>query len=112
MAKAKKTWKLVLTSIILSIIILAAFIAVFISFIVPSYDITQEQIYNVLTKALPILIGLVFIEIALISARRGEDDYKDNIDKLSPNSYDSPLYSRPLRTWERRQKAQRAFLQL
>ena len=96
MAKAKKTWKLVLTSIILSIIILAAFIAVFISFIVPSYDITQEQIYNVLTKALPILIGLVFIEIALISARRGEDDYKDNIDKLSPNSYDSPLYSRPM----------------
>ena len=86
MAKAKKTWKLVLTSIILSIIILAAFIAVFISFIVPSYDITQEQIYNVLTKALPILIGLVFIEIALISARRVEDDYKDNIDKLSPNS--------------------------
>ena len=96
MAKARKTWKLVLTSIILSIIILAAFTAVFISLIVPSYDITQEQIYSVLTKALPILIGLVFLEIALISSRRGDDDFKDNIDKLSPNSYDSPLYTAPL----------------
>lgn len=92
MAKARKTWKLVLTSIILSIIILAAFTAVFITLIVPSYDITREQIYNVLTKALPILIGLVFLEIALISSRRGDDDYRDNIDKLAPNSYDSPLY--------------------
>ena len=96
MAKARKTWKLVLTSIILSIIILAAFTAVFITLIVPAYDITREQIYNVLTKALPILIGLVFLEIALISSRRGDDDYRDNIDKLAPNAYDSPLYSAPL----------------
>ena len=96
MAKARKTWKLVLTSIILSIIILAAFTAVFITLIVPSYDITREQIYNVLTKALPILIGLVFLEIALISSRRGDDDYRDNIDKLAPNAYDSPLYSAPI----------------
>lgn len=96
MAKAKKTWKLILTSIILSIIVLAAFTAVFISIIVPSYDITREQIYSVLTKALPILIGLIFIEIALISSRRGDDDYKDNIDKLSPNAYDSPLYTAPV----------------
>ena len=96
MAKARKTWKLVLTSIILSVIILAAFTAVFITLIVPAYDITREQIYNVLTKALPILIGLVFLEIALISSRRGDDDYRDNIDKLAPNAYDSPLYSAPL----------------
>ena len=96
MAKARKTWKLVLTSIILSIIILAAFTAVFITLIVPSYDITREQIYDGLTKALPSLIGLVLLEIALISSRRGDDDYRDNIDKLAPNSYDSPLYSAPV----------------
>ena len=96
MAKARKTWKLVLTSIILSVLILAAFTAVFISFIVPSYNITKEQIYSVLTKALPILIGLIFLEIALISSRRSDDDYRDNIDKLAPNAYDSPLYSRPM----------------
>lgn len=96
MTKAKKTWKLVLISVILSILILAAFTAVFIHLIVPAYNISQEQIYSVLTKALPILIGLVFIEIALISSRRGEDDYRENIDKLAPNAYDSPLYSAPV----------------
>ncbi len=96
MAKAKKTWKLVLISVILSILILAAFTAVFIHLIVPAYNISQEQIYSVLTKALPILIGLVFIEIALISSRKGEEDYRGNIDKLAPNAYDSPLYSAPV----------------
>ncbi len=96
MARAKKTWKLVLTSVILSILILAAFTAVFIRLIVPAYNITREQIYGILTKALPVLIGLVFIEIALVSSRRSENDYRDNIDRLSPNAYDSPLYTRPL----------------
>lgn len=96
MAKAKKTWKLVLISVILSVLILAAFTAVFIHLIVPAYNISQEQIYSVLTKALPILIGLVFIEIALISSRKGEEDYRENIDKLAPNAYDSPLYSAPV----------------
>ena len=96
MAKAKKTWKLVLISVILSVLILAAFSAAFIKLIVPAYNITQEQIYSVMTKALPILIGLVFIEIALISSRKGEEDYRDNIDKLAPNAYDSPLYSAPV----------------
>lgn len=96
MAKAKKTWKLVLISVILSILILAAFTAVFMHLIVPAYNISQEQIYSVLTKALPILIGLVFIEIALISSRKGEEDYRGNIDKLAPNAYDSPLYSAPV----------------
>ena len=96
MARAKKTWKLVLTSVILSILILAAFTAVFIRLIVPAYNITREQIYSVLTKALPILIGLVFIEIALVSSRRSENDYRENIDKLAPNAYDSPLYTKPV----------------
>lgn len=96
MARARKTWKLVLTSIILSILILAAFTAVFIQFIVPVYNISREQIYSVLTKALPILIGLVFLEIALISSKRGENEFKDNIDKLAPNAYDTGLYTEPI----------------
>ncbi len=96
MAKAKNTWKLVLTSVVLSILILAAFTAVFINLIVPSYNISREQIYTVLTRALPILIGLLFIEIAVVSSSRGDDSYKDNIDKLAPNAYDSPLYTNPV----------------
>ncbi len=96
MARAKNTWKLVLTSVVLSILILAAFTAVFINLIVPSYNISREQIYTVLTRALPILIGLLFIEIAVVSSSRSDNSYKDNIDKLAPNAYDSPLYTNPV----------------
>ncbi len=99
MAKAKNTSKLVLTSVILSILILAVFTGVFILFIVPAYNISRDDIYSVLSKALPILIGLVFIEIAVITSGRNNsenDEYIEKIDKLAPNAYDSPLYTRPL----------------
>ena len=93
MAKASKTWKLVITTIILSLIFITAFVAVFINFIVPTYDITKEEIYDILSKVFPILVGLVLIEIAILVGRREGDTYKDTIDKLAPNSYDSALYS-------------------
>lgn len=99
MAKAKNTSKLVLTSVILSILILAVFTGVFILFIVPAYNISRDDVYNILSKALPILIGLVFIEIAVITSGRNNpdnDEYMEKIDKLAPNAYDSPLYTRPL----------------
>lgn len=99
MAKAKNTSKLVLTSVILSILILAVFTGVFILFIVPAYNISPDDVYNILSKALPILIGLVFIEIAVITSGRNNsdnDEYMEKIDKLAPNAYDSPFYTRPL----------------
>ena len=93
MAKASKTWKLVVTTIILSLVFITAFVAVFINYIVPTYDITREEIYSILSKVFPILVGLVLIEIATLVGRREGDTYKDTIDKLAPNSYDSALYS-------------------
>ena len=93
MAKASKTWKLVITTIILSLIFITAFVAVFINIIVPTYDITREEIYEILSKVFPILIGLVIIEIGVLVGKRDGDEYKDTIDKLSPNAYDSALYS-------------------
>ena len=93
MAKASKTWKLVITTIILSLVFITAFVAVFINIIVPTYDITREEIYEILSKVFPILIGLVLIEIGVLVGKRDGDEYKDTIDKLSPNAYDSALYS-------------------
>ncbi len=93
MAKTSRTWKLVVTTIIISLVILAAFTAIFVSIIVPTYDITKEQIYSILTRIFPILIGLVLIEIALVVGKGKDDDFSDNIDKLSPNAYDMLLYT-------------------
>ena len=95
MATASKTAKLVITSVIISIIVLAVFTLLFIRFIVPAYQITEDQIYSVLTKLFPVLIGLILIQIGVMVAKKGEPEYKDTIDKLSPNAYDSALYTEP-----------------
>ncbi len=95
MAKPSNTAKLVVTSIIISLIVLAVFTLLFLSFIVPAYQVTEEQIYSVMTKVFPVLIGLALIQIGVMVAKRGEPEYKDTIDKLSPNAYDSPLYTEP-----------------
>ena len=95
MARPSNTAKLVITSIIISLIVLAVFVLIFISYIVPAYQITEEQIYSVLVKLFPVLIGLVLIQIGVMAGRRGEPDYSETIDKLAPNAYDSPLYTSP-----------------
>ena len=95
MAKPSKTAKLVVTSIVITLIVLAAFSLVFINFIVPAYQITEDQIYSVLTRLFPVLIGLILIQIGVMAAKKGEPEYKDTIDKLSPNAYDSSLYTEP-----------------
>ncbi len=95
MSRPSNTAKLVITSIIISLIVLAVFVVIFISFIVPAYQITEEQIYSVLIKLFPVLIGLVLIQIGVMVGRRGEPDYSETIDKLAPNAYDSPLYTAP-----------------
>ncbi len=93
MAKPSKTAKLVVTSIVITLIVLAAFTLVFINFIVPAYQISKSQIYSLLTRLFPVLIGLILIQIGVMAAKKGEPEYKDTIDKLSPNSYDSALYT-------------------
>ena len=93
MAKPSKTAKLVVTSIVITLIVLAAFTLMFINFIVPAYQITEDQIYSVLTRLFPVLIGLILIQIGVMAAKKGEPEYKDTIDKLSPNAYDSALYT-------------------
>ena len=95
MAKPSSTAKLVITSIVISIIVLAVFVLVFINSIVPAYQVTAEQIYSVLTKVFPILIGLLLVQVGVMAAKKGEPEYKDTIDKLSPNAYDSALYTAP-----------------
>lgn len=91
MAKSQSTSKLVITSVVLSLIIIAVFALVFMNYIVPAYNITADEVYSVLLKIFPILIGLVLIQIGIIAGKRNEDDYRDQVDKLPPNSYTRPL---------------------
>jgi len=91
MAKSKSTAKLVVTSVVLSLIVIGVFALVFIKFIVPAYQITDEDVYNVLIRVFPVLIGLVLIQIGVMIAKRNEEEFRDSVDKLPPNSYSRTL---------------------
>ena len=65
MSKTKSTAKLVITSVILSLIVLAIFTLVFLKYIVPVYNITEKQVYDVLVKLFPILVGLALISMKM-----------------------------------------------
>lgn len=96
MAKASNVWKLIVLSVVISLVVLAVFTAVFITMIVPAYNITRDQVYTVLSRVLPILIGLVLVEIGLLIGKKSDAEATDTIDKLTPNAYDSMLYSKPV----------------
>ena len=91
MAKSRSTAKLVVTSVILSLVVIAVFALVFLNYIVPAYQISDAQIYSVLIKLFPILVGLVLIQIGVMVGKRHEDDFRDQVDKLPPNSYSKNL---------------------
>ena len=91
MSKPKHTAKLVVTSIITSIIVVAIIALVFVKFIVPIYGISEDNIYSVLINLFPLLIGFILIQIGVIAGKKNEDDYKDQVDKLPPNAYSDPL---------------------
>ena len=91
MPKPKSTAKLVVTSVVISTIVIAIFALVFLNYLVPVYQITEDQIYSILSKLFPIAIGLVMIQIGVSIARRHDIDYRDQLDKLPPNAYTKPF---------------------
>lgn len=93
MPKPKSTAKLVVTSVVISFAVIAIFALIFLNYIVPTYQVTEEQIYSVLIKLFPILVGLILIQIGIMIAKRNEDEFKDQVDKLPPNAYTKPFES-------------------
>ena len=84
-----------ITSVVISFVVIAVFALVFINFIVPAYQVTEDQIYSVLIKLFPILIGLILIQIGVMIAKRNEDEFADQVDRLPPNAYTKPFESSP-----------------
>ncbi|WP_320130853.1 hypothetical protein [uncultured Sphaerochaeta sp.] len=96
MLENKHYGRQIFLSLFVTVFLLVVILYLSVKFLVPMYNINQEQIYNVLVRLFPILIGLVMIEIGVLIARRKDEDYTDdNADKLPPNAYDRPLYTLP-----------------
>lgn len=85
----------IFATVIVTVIILLILLFVFSRFLVPLFNVHQEQVYSVLTRLFPLLIGLVLIECGVLIARRRDEEYADQVDKLPPNAYDKPLRNLP-----------------
>jgi hypothetical protein len=95
MAESKHYGRQIVGSLVLTIIILGAVATLFGMYLIPKYQISREQIYNVAVKVFPLVIGLVMIQIGTMVASRRDEDYADEVDKLPPNAYDKALYREP-----------------
>lgn len=95
MSEKKHYGRQILLSLFLTVFILLVLLYVASKYLLPLYSINQEQIYGVLVKLFPLLIGLIMIEIGVLVAHRRDEDFADEIDKLPPNAYDKPLYTLP-----------------
>ena len=95
MSENKHYGRQILLSLFLTVFILLGLLYLASRYLLPLYSVNQEQIYDVLVKLFPLLIGLIMIEIGVLVARRRDEDFADEIDKLPPNAYDKPLYTLP-----------------
>ena len=95
MSENKHYGRQIFLSLFLTVFLLLAVLYVASRYLLPLYDINQERIYDVLVRLFPLLIGLVMIEIGVMTARRRDEDYADQVDKLPPNAYDRPFYVLP-----------------
>ncbi|MCR5732486.1 MAG: hypothetical protein K6G51_06075 [Sphaerochaetaceae bacterium] len=85
MGKPHNTFKLVIISLILSIIVVASIAVVFMNYIAPSIGIDNEQLYVTLSTIFPLLIALVIFEIGYIRGanrkvkNKNPDDFSEAI---------------------------------
>lgn len=91
MSKSNSSLKLIISSVVISAIVLGIFAVIFLLYLVPAYQITNDSIYEGLIRFFPILVGLILIQIGIIVGRRNDKE-EDKADMLPPNAYDKPLY--------------------
>ncbi|WP_319755875.1 hypothetical protein [uncultured Sphaerochaeta sp.] len=95
MSENKHYGRQIFLSLFLTVFILLAGLYLASRYLLPLYDVNQQQIYDILVKLFPILLGLVMIEVGVMIARRRDEEYADQVDKLPPNAYDKPFYTLP-----------------
>ncbi|MDD3056915.1 MAG: hypothetical protein PHO72_01260 [Sphaerochaeta sp.] len=95
MSENKHYGRQIFLSLFLTVFLLLAILYLASRYLLPLYDVNQQQLYGILVKLFPLLIGLVMIEVGVMVARRRDEDYADQVDKLPPNAYDKPFHTLP-----------------
>lgn len=83
-------------TVLLSLLVLGAFSYVFIRWLMPMYSLEISTVYGFLVRILPILVGLIMIQIAVIIAPPRVPGDVDEQDELDKDEFTAPLYNLPV----------------
>lgn len=95
MSANKRYGRQIVLSLILTVFIILGLLYLASRFLLPHVDVSQQQVYDILIKIFPLLLGLIMIEIGVLVARRRDEEIAEEADTLPPNAYDSPFYTLP-----------------
>jgi hypothetical protein len=95
MSANKHYGRQIVLSLFLTVFIILGLLYLASRFLLPHFEIDQQQVYSVLVKLFPLLLGLIMIEIGVLVARRRDEEIAEESDKLPPNAYDRPFYTLP-----------------
>ncbi len=85
----------IILTIIISSVILASSTYLFYFYLIPLYNIDIHDLYTILIRLLPIIIGLLLTIISLVIAPVHIPQTSSKDDELPIDSYTAPLYNLP-----------------
>lgn len=93
--REKSPTGIIVISALATMLVLLVLSYVFITYVIPYYKVSPETLYSILIRLLPILIGLILVQIAIILHPPQVPKDTDTMDALEKDDYTRPLYNLP-----------------
>lgn len=93
--REKSPTGIIVISALATMLVLVVLSYVLITYVLPYYKVSAEILYSVLIRLLPIIIGLVLVQIAIIIHPPQVPKDTDQSDTLEKDDYTRPLYNLP-----------------
>ena len=93
--REKSPTGIIVISALATMLVLVVLSYVLITYVLPYYKVSAEILYSVLIRLLPIIIGLILVQIAIIIHPPQVPKDTDQSDTLEKDDYTRPLYNLP-----------------
>ena len=93
--REKSPTGIIVISALATMLVLLVLSYVLITYVLPYYKISAETLYSVLIRLLPILIGLVLVQVAIIIHPPQVPKDTDRMDALEKDDFTGPLFNLP-----------------
>ena len=93
--REKSPTGIIVISALATMLVLVVLSYVLITYVLPYYKVSAETLYSVLIRLLPIIIGLILVQIAIIIHPPQVPKDTDKMDALEKDDYTGPLFNLP-----------------